>query len=218
MYSLVLWLETLGLIFVATAIACEEGKYKSDFLSGCAECPKTLKQCNDEQIDDARRCVLACGKLFTTKAPITSPTIPVLVTKPTTTPRPITKWVTKRWTITEFEKFKKTLEFSTPTVLSVISTGKGNYNNNNGNSIGVISAILIAVLIICVLIGILLRFIWRLYQKNKRSGQQQERPPSPCYSAVQQSNSSIEDDIQEDAIPEDSVSRENFNNLTETTL
>ncbi|XP_028392761.1 uncharacterized protein LOC114517283 [Dendronephthya gigantea] len=213
MYSLILWLVTASLILVTVALECDKGQYKSDFLSGgCAACPTTLEQCGDEEIDDARRCFLACGKLFTTKAPITSPTIPVLVTKPTTTPRPITKWlITKHWTITDFEKFKKTLVLSTPTVLS------NNSNNSNGNSIGVILGLLIAVLI-CVLIGIFMSwFIWQLYQKNKRSSQQEPRPPSP-YSAVDQSNSSIDDDIQEDAIPEDSVSRENFNNLTETTL
>ena len=42
---------------------CGKGQYKSDFLSGgCAQCPKILNQCQDQEIEDARRCFIACRK------------------------------------------------------------------------------------------------------------------------------------------------------------
>ena len=42
---------------------CDKGQYKSEYLSGgCVKCPRTLKQCDDQEIDDARRCFSACSK------------------------------------------------------------------------------------------------------------------------------------------------------------
>lgn len=42
---------------------CGKGQYISGFLSGgCAKCPKLLQDCESQEIDDARRCYIACSK------------------------------------------------------------------------------------------------------------------------------------------------------------
>jgi hypothetical protein len=60
---------TLCLMYISAALGnkssnkCGKGQYKSDFLSGgCAQCPRILQECESQEIDDARRCFIACGK------------------------------------------------------------------------------------------------------------------------------------------------------------
>ena len=48
---------------------CPNGRYWNDFVIGCVPCPKVLKQCTNDQIDDANRCFRACRQIVTTTAP-----------------------------------------------------------------------------------------------------------------------------------------------------
>ena len=69
---MLLWYSLyLCLVYIKTGVGyesskkCDKGQYKSDYLSGgCAQCPRRLKQCEDQEIDDARRCFIACSKYF----------------------------------------------------------------------------------------------------------------------------------------------------------
>ncbi|CAB4017832.1 Hypothetical predicted protein [Paramuricea clavata] len=64
----------LCLMYISAALAnknsnkCGKGQYKSDFLSGgCAQCPRILRKCESQEIDDARRCFIACGRILSTQ-------------------------------------------------------------------------------------------------------------------------------------------------------
>ena len=116
-------------------------------------------------------------------APIPDSTPQVLLANSTKASLVITRRVTEQWKKTDFEIFKSTLIFSTPSVPAIP------IDQSNGIDIplSVVLLSLVAILI-CVIIAIVWWLLWRRSQENNRGGQQQ-MSPATWYAAVQESSS-----------------------------
>ena len=136
---------------------CDKGQYKNEYLSGgCVKCPRTLQQCDNEEIDDARRCFFACRQiLLSTAAPISLPTS-VLPQTSTLPSRSVTPTTAKSGTKHFFEKitkvFNDTVLFPTKGYFPDKDSGQQNWTEITVGILISVVALIILVAAICLAI------------------------------------------------------------------